>query len=209
MSYYIIRTLYIFALENNNNAMSKEKRTALIKVGDTTFDKIKAFYINPEQFPLSEKLEEIRLRWLAVTNFSLKSYGKVEIANMLMKDYGISQAQAYIDIRNADNIFGSITETNHEAFKAMWIEWTKDYLKRCRQTKDLKSEGKALDLLAKYGISSAENLEFNPEKLENKELKILVPKEQLDILKQMVSKGVVDFNKLNVIDVPFENIANE
>ena len=186
--------------------MADKKRPMLVKMGDTTFDKIKAFYINPEEFPLSDKLEEIRMRWLAISNFSSKAYGKIEIANMLKRDYGISQAQAYIDIRNAENIFGTVTATESNAFKAMWIEWTKDYLKRCRQKNDRVNEAKALALLAQYGDLDKDELEFNPEKLENKELQLIIPKDQLELLKNLVSKGVVDFNNLNVTDVNFEEV---
>lgn len=188
--------------------MADKKRPMLMKIGDTTFDKIKAFYINPEEFPLSDKLEEIRLRWVAITNFSAKAYSKIEIANMLKRDYGISQAQAYIDIRNAENIFGSVSGTSNDAFKAMWIEWTKDYLKRCRQKNDRNNEAKALALLAQYGDLDKDELEFNPEKLENKEIQIVLPKQLLDILNGMVGKGVVDFNNLNVTDVNFEDITD-
>jgi hypothetical protein len=186
--------------------MVDKKRPMLAKIGDSTFDKIKAFYINPEEFPLSDKLEEIRCRWVAINNFSSKAYGKIEIANMLKRDYGISQAQAYIDIRNSENIFGSITSTESNAFKAMWIEWTKDYLKRCRQKDDRVNEAKALVLLAQYGDLKKDDLEFNPAKLENKELQLVIPKDQIELLKKLVSKGVVDFNNLNVTDVNYEEV---
>lgn len=186
--------------------MDDKKRPMLVKMGDSTFDKIKAFYMNPEEFPLSDKLEEIRMRWLAISNFTSKAYGKIEITNMLVRDYGISQAQAYIDIRNSENIFGSVTATESKAFKAIWIELTKDYLKRCRQKNDRVNEAKALALLAQYGDLDQDELQFNPEKLENKELQLVIPKEQLEVLKALVSKGVVDFNNLNVTDINFEDV---
>lgn len=189
-------------MENN------KKRPMALKVGDSTFDKIQAFYINPDLHPLSETHEAIRKRWVLVVNLLLSAFSKIKIANMLERDYGISQAQAYQDIKNAENIFGDITKTEHEAYKAMWMEWTKDFLKRSRQKGDRKSEGKALDLLAKYGDLEKDVLEFNAEKLENKELKLVVPKAQMDVLIQMISKGVVDFNALNVTDVEFEDVSN-
>jgi hypothetical protein len=33
---------------------------------------------------------------------------KIKIANVLERDYGISQAQAYLDIRNAGNMFANV-----------------------------------------------------------------------------------------------------
>lgn len=188
--------------------MAKDKRPMLIKIGDSTFDKIRAFYINPEGYPLSPTHEEVRKRWVLAVNLTLKAYSKIKIANMLVKDFGVCQAQAYIDIRNAQNIFGDIVKTEQSIFKAMWTEWATDFLKRSKQQKDLKAEGKALDLLAKYGISEEKDLDFNPEKLENKEIKIVLPKKLQEALSSMIGKGVVDFNNLDVTDVDFEQPDN-
>jgi hypothetical protein len=189
--------------------MAKDKRPMMVKIGDSTFDKIQAFYIDPEKYPLSTTLEKIRQRWIVVMTLQLKVYPKWKIANMLEKDFGLSQAQAYIDIRNAENIFGNVIKTDNEAFKTMWVEWTKDYLKRSRQSGDKKSEGKALDLLAKYGGLSEDVLEFNSEKLEKKEITINLPKEILPYLIDLIGKGVVDLNALDVTDVKFEEVNDE
>lgn len=185
---------------------NNDKRPMMLKIGDSTFDKIQAFYIDPEKYPLSPTLEEIRKRWIVVTTLMLKVYPKWKIANMLEKDFGLSQSQAYIDIRNAENIFGNVIKTENEAFKAMWVEWTKDLLKRARQSGDKKTEAKALDLLAKYGGLADDQMEFNPEKLENKEIKIVMDKKLQGLLFDMVSKGVADFNSLNVTDIDFEDV---
>lgn len=189
-------------------AKHKETRPIMLKIGDSTFDKIQAFYIDPEKYPLSETLEAIRKRWIVVTTLLLKVYPKWKIANMLEKDYGISQSQAYIDIRNAENIFGNVIKTDNEAFKAMWVEWTKDLLKRARQDGDKKTEAKALDLLAKYGGLADDVLEFNPDKLEKKEILISLPPEFLNHLKDIIGKGVVDFNSLDVTDVEFKEVTD-
>lgn len=185
-----------------------KKRPMLIKTGDSTFDKIQAFYIDPEHYPLSDTHENIRLRWALVVNLQLKSYSKIKIANVLERDYGISQAQAYLDIRNAGNMFANVFQTDEKVFKAMWIEWATDYLKRSKQSRDLKSEGKALDLLGKYGDLDTELLEFNPEKFENKEIHINMNKDLQRKLVEMLGKGVVDFNSLDVTDVDHQEIKN-
>lgn len=186
--------------------MPKDKRQMLVKMGDSTYDKIQAFYINPEKYPLSETHEKIRQRWVYVTTLMLKTYPKFKIANMLEKDFGLSQAQAYIDIKNAENIFGKIVTTETEAFKAMWVEWTKDFLKRSRRKGDLKAEAKALDLLAKYSDLDADYLEFNAEKLENVEIKFSIRKEFLELLKQTSNTGVADFNREGPLDIDFEEV---
>lgn len=189
--------------------MAKTKRKMLIKRGDSTFDKIQAFYVDPEHYPLSEKLEEIRKRWIYVMSLQLRAYPKFKIANMLEKDFGLSQPQAYIDIRNAENVFGNITKTESEAFKVMWVEWTKDLLKRAIQKKDLKAEAKALDMLAKYSDLNQDPAEFNPEKLENVEISFKIPKAYLPFLKQHQNQGVDDFNLTEPLDIDYEDITDE
>lgn len=184
----------------------ENKRKMLVKVGDTSFDKIRAFYIDPENYPLTEALEEIRKRWIMARSMTLNAFNKFEIVKVMVRDCGISEGQAYNDIRNSESIFGSISETEEKAFRSIWMEWTKDLLKRSRQKQDRKSEAKALELLAKYGIQE-ENAEFNPEKLLNKEIVLNVPKAQIEMLKEMVKSGVADFNRLptdeaNYIDIP-------
>ena len=186
-----------------------KKRKALLKIGDSTYDKIQAFYINPEAYPLSDAVEDIRKRWVYVTSLLLKAYPKFKIANMLEKDFGLSQAQAYLDIRNAENVFGSITKTDDEAFKVMWTEWTKDLLKRARQRKDLKAEAKALDMLAKYSDFSKDAPEFNPEKLKNDDLVVKLPKALEPYLLKAIQTGIVDFNNIDVTDIPFEEITDK
>jgi chloramphenicol O-acetyltransferase len=183
-----------------------KKRPMLVAIGDSTFEKIQAFYINPESYPLSEKHEQIRQRWVFVVALLLKTYSKIKIANTLVQDFGISQAQAFVDIRNAENMFGSIFKTEQEAFKAIWLEWTKDFLKRAKQSKDLNAEAKALKLLAEYGDLGDDNPEFNPEKLLNKEIRIVLPKAMHQKLLETISTGVVDFNNLDVTDINHEEV---
>ena len=161
-------------------------------------------FIYPEAYPLSPTLEDIRKRWIYVTTLMLKAYPKFKIANMLVKDFGLSQSQSYIDIRNAENLFGKISVTESEAFKAMWIEWTKDFLKRSRQNKDLKAEAKALDLLAKYSDLDKEDLAFNPEKLEKVEVRVVLPRKLEKHYLDLIKSGVVDFNNLDVTDIEVE-----
>jgi len=189
--------------------MAAKKRAMLVQRGDTIFDKIQAYYIDPENYPLSDSHEAIRVRWTLVVNLQLKAYSKIKIASMLVRDYGVCQAQAYIDIRNAGNMFANVFTTDEKVFKVMWVEWATDYLKRAKQNKDLKSEGKALDLLAKYGIKIDDAMEFNIDKFENKDLQINISKQLQNKLLSIVNGGVVDFNNVDVTDIAHEEIKPE
>ncbi len=181
--------------------MAKDKRNMMVKVGDSTFDKIQAYYVNPEKYELSETCEAIRQRWVLVVNLLLRGFPKYKIANTLEKDFGLSQAQAYLDINNAGNLFGDIHQTSKEVEKAMWREWCRDFIQRAKRRGDMKSESKGLDMYAKYGDFGAEELSFDPEKLAKVEIQTAVDPKLIDNLMKMIAKGVVDFNKLDVTDI--------
>jgi hypothetical protein len=72
-----------------------------------------------EKYPLSETLEAIRKRWIVVMTLQLKGYTKFKIVNMLVKDFELSEAQAYNDVRNAENIFGNINKTDNEGVQTI------------------------------------------------------------------------------------------
>ena len=181
--------------------MAKDKRNMMVKVGDSTFDKIQAYYVNPEKYELSETCEAIRQRWVLVVNLMLRGFPKYKIANMLEKDFQLSQAQAYLDINNATSLFGDIHQTSKEVEKTIWREWCRDFIQRAKRRGDMKAESKGLDMYAKYGDFSAEELSFDPEKLAKVEIQTAVDPKLIDNLMKMIAKGVVDFNKLDVTDI--------
>lgn len=181
-----------------------------ISKGDTTFDVILAHHINPVKFPLTEKQEEIRKRWAEVFALRLNYFSRIQVANKLVEDKEISLAQAYIDIRNSEHLYGNVLKADKEGNRAILFEYAHKFYQRAIQQKDLKAQAKGLELMAEFGgINDMDNAEFNPEKLENKEIKIVLPKEMLAVLKGIVSKGVVDFNSLNVSDINFEELTND
>lgn len=190
--------------------MGSKKRDMLIKRGDTTFDKILAHYINPEHFPLSETNTVILLRLNEVFALRLNHFSTQQILNKFVKEKGLSQAQVYADIRNSEKLFGSVLKADAEGSRAIWLEYTRDYLKRCKQKGDLNNEGKALKMLADYGgLANEDNPNFNPEKFENMEIHVNVDKQVQAKLLEMLSGGSVDMNNLNVTDIDFEELKTD
>jgi hypothetical protein len=159
---------------------------------DTTFESIMAYHLNPEKYKLSEKQEEIRKRWAEVLTLRLNYYSRIQVANKLMDDHGISLAQAYIDIRNSELLYGNVLKADREGTRAILFEYAHKYYQRAVQKNDLKAQGKALDLMAEFGGL--------------KEIKIVMDPKLQKMLFEMVSKGVADFNSLNVTDVSFEDV---
>ena len=166
-----------------------------------------AHHIDPARFPLSPKLEEIRKRWQEVLTLFLNYYSPQQIVNKLITDYGVSMAQAYLDVKNAQTLYGNVMDSDKKGKQAILYEYAHKFYQRAIQSKDLKAQAKALELMAKFGgLDEVELADFNPEKLENVEIKFSIPKEHLELLKSFRSTGVSDFNRNKPIDVPFEEI---
>jgi hypothetical protein len=187
--------------------MASKKRNMLIKRGDSTFDKILAHYINPEHFPLSETNTDILNRLNEVFALRLNHFSSQQIVNKWVKEKGISQAQAYLDIRNSEKLFGNVLKADTEGSRTIWLEHVRDSLKRCIQKGDRGNELKALKLLAEYGgFANEDNPEFNAEKFKNMEIHVNVNKDVQARLMEMLATGSADFNSLDVTDIEHEEL---
>lgn len=188
--------------------MAKSK--ALITRGDSTMDKIKAYYSDPDKFELSDHLDEVRKRLVHAYNLKMSYFSNQQIVTAWMKDYGLSQAQAYLDIRNAQLLFGQINKLDRDAKRNVLSEHTYSLLRRARERGDLKAEAKALDLLGKYfGISEEDIAQFNPEKFENVQVAITIPKQLQDMLIAQMQGGSVDLNAFDATTIDYEEIEEE
>jgi hypothetical protein len=181
-----------------------------IQKGDTTLEKIMAHHIDPIRFPLSPKLEIIRKRWSEVLTLSFNYYSPQQIVNKLMEDHDISLAQAYLDVKNAQSLYGNVMESDKKGKQAILYEYSHKYYQRAIQAKDLKAQAKALELMAKFGgLDEVDLADFNPEKLENIEIKFAIPKQLYQYLKLPDNQGVDDFNLSEPIDIEYENITED
>lgn len=188
-----------------------KKRNMLIKRDDTIFDNILAYYVNPEAVVLSPTQEDILDRLNEIIRLRQKHFTPKMIVNKFKNERGISQAQTYIDIKRAENLFGSVSKADAEAARAMWVHHAQDFLRRARKKKDFAAEAKALKMLAEYsGWSKDENPSFNPDKLINPTIEFKIPKKYLPFLKQMANQGVDDFNlETHIDDIDFEEIKDD
>lgn len=179
-----------------------------IQTGDTTFDKIWAHFLDETTYKLTEKQTELKERWLAAWTLRLNFHSTEQAINVHMQKYGVSRAQAFRDINNAERLFGNLMKTDRAGKLAIWAEYCHKYFQQAIKAKDLKAQGKALELLGKaYEIDRSDIAQFNPEKLENKPIKLSVPKAAVDLIIENLAKGVIDFNK--VIDAEAEEVENE
>lgn len=179
----------------------------VIRKGDNTLEKIMAHHIDPVRFPLSDKLEIIRKRWAEVLTLRFNYYSPQQIVNKLMEDQGISMAQAYLDIKNSEIIYGNAMQSDKRGTKAILYEYAHKFYQRAMRAEDLKAQAKGLELMAEFGgIREIDQQDFNPEKFENKEITINLSKNLQGKLVEMIGAGVVDFNSLDVTEIDYEEI---
>lgn len=180
------------------------------KRGDSSLDKIRAYYADPKKYELSPTLEAVRERLQHVMQLRLNYWSKQKIVTYLKEHYGIEQAQAYADIRNSELLYGEINETSRKAKQAILYDFSFQFLQRARERGDLKAEAKALELLSKFGgLDEEDNLEFNPEKFEAVTPKLSISNKAMAKFMEMAMKGVVNLNDFNATDIDFEDVTND
>ena len=92
---------------------------------------------------------------------------------------------------------------------AILYEYSHKYLLMAVKAKDLKAIGKAIELMGKYAEVDKDNaINFNPEKLEDKPIKMSIPKEAVKAIVNQLATGAVDFNTL-VVDTDYEELNKD
>jgi len=177
-----------------------------IKTGDTSFDRLYAYYKDPAKYPLTDKQNELKDRWLAAFALRQNFHSREQAANVLMEKYELSRAQAYRDLKNAERLFGNVMKAEREGSLAILLEYSHRFLLMAVKAKDLKAIGKALELMGKYSeIDKDTTINFNPDKLDDKPIKMSIPREVSNAILAQLGSGVLDFNDLTV-DAEFEEI---
>ena len=189
---------------------NKELRPMQRKAPETAFDAILANYKNPDSIVLTDEQERIKKRWSFVLQCRLDLYSRYEIANRLVDQFGVSLAMAYKDIRDSDIMYGDVMKADKEGTKAVLFEYAHNLYRTAVQRKDLKAQSKALELLAKFGgVEAEDKADFDPDKFKNVPVEITLPPELLKILQDSIKGGVVDLNKLNVVDIPYTDVTDD
>tara|TARA_B110001452_G_C15226420_1_gene425067 strand:+ start:152 stop:727 length:576 start_codon:yes stop_codon:yes gene_type:complete len=183
-----------------------KRKAMLVNTGDSSYDKIYAYYKDSTRYTLTPKQTELKDRWLASFTLRQNFHSREQAANVLMEKYEISRAQAYRDLKNAERLFGNVMKADRDGSLAILLEYSHKFLLMAIEAKDLKAIGKALELMGKYADVDKEiGINFNPEKLENKPVKMSINKEVGNAIIKHLLTGSLDFNNLT-IDTDFEEV---
>ena len=118
-------------------------------ISDTTFDRIRQYY-SSEDIKLDPEDEAIRLRWSACfMQLHDEQNSDRDVTLFMVKQFGISEGQAYKDIRNCRRLFGDVRTYTKEAMRYHVSQWAIELFKIAKLKKDLRGMEKALERITK------------------------------------------------------------
>ena len=181
--------------------------TSILKK-DSTYDRIFAWYIDPDRYSLSKKDAEIQKRWSAAWSLLMNYHSLEQAVAVHMQEFDISRAQAYRDLKQAVNLFGNVTKTEKEGRRYVLYEYSMKVFQLALKKGDLETSGRMIERMSKLMRLDADETDMvNPDKLEASEYKISLPKVVRDQLLALIAKGYVDLNG-GIEDISFEELED-
>lgn len=162
---------------------------------ETSYDRIRKYHIEPERHPLSESCKIIYKRWKTVYTQYMNGFLKDEIIKVLQNDFGISSVQARNDIEQALTLFGDVHKTDKKMTRHFVAESSRELYRMALAAGDLKNANKSLEILIKAaGLDKPDEDGDILEKMKPIKVELNFDPIALDMLKQIASSGVVNFN---------------
>jgi len=157
---------------------------------------LRAFYRNEVQ-ELTPHQEVVRKRYLQVQSMLSKGSPTFEIVSVLEKDYKVSSAQAYRDIRNATNLYGDLRKAEKEGIRWILYDMVMEDYQDARGEGDRKAANAAMKNLITIAGVDREDPEL-PDfgKLQPPPIVLLFSEEMERQIAATEGKGVVDLTEL-------------
>lgn len=176
---------------------------------DSIFQKIKAWYIDPDSITLSDK-EIIRKDRISHA-WSLRKdnkYSPSQVVQILKRDHNISQPTAYRDYSMAMNIFGDLDQLNVAAEKLILAESYWNLYQMSLKKGNEETARKCLDSYKSLFNFDDTEQKIDPKKLEASVYKLNLPRGAKNMLEAMFQTGVADFNNITAQDVTWKEVDN-
>lgn len=185
---------------------------------EDNFDTIVKHYFNDgQQVKLSEDLTKQLERWkfVRMVYSSWKVTLKREVANALVKEFGVDEATAYRDIANAQRLFVRLEETNREFERIIRIDEIKQLRAKCIARGDFRTAADCDKNLIKIGGYDKELLPAPVIKVIHNEISYdprLVDGEEIPNLEKVVAqflvkkkKEMLSFDEAEIIEEELKN----
>ncbi|CAA0156959.1 hypothetical protein [Tenacibaculum maritimum] len=175
---------------------------------DSMFQQIKASFLD-DSFELTPIAEEKKKRMRHAFAMRLKNkMTRHQAIEKLQKEYGISQSTAYRDYNWAMQIFGDLDATDKNAERMIIADAYWQLYQMSLADRNIEQARKALDSYKSLFNFDDNEIQIDPNKIQAHEYHIHLSREGNKILRETLSKGVVDFNSVAEY-VDFEDVTDE
>lgn len=190
----------------------------IIKAGEefdikTTFDKIQEFWLSGGNVDLTPKQNEINKRWkFAFMMMENEGYLDRDIANAMVKEFDISKAHAYRDIKSAKALFGDVVNIDIKLERYFALQSAKQLLRVAKAKNDLKAWGTALSRIIEIAGINSDNVDADfYKKLEQHNVFINISDHDQKLLEFINQSGSFDFSKLanEAEEIPWEKVEQQ
>lgn len=176
---------------------------------DNAFQRIKAWYIDENSVILSEQENQKKDRMIHIWGLRLnQKYSKNQVIQIVMRDYGISQATAYRDYVLSQQLFGDIDNVNIAAERMVLAESYWNLYQMALKKGNEETARKCLDSYKSLYNFLDTSQKVDPKKLESSVYILKLPRNTNKLITKMLSSGVVDFNSLGAEDVDFKEVID-
>ncbi len=178
---------------------------------DSPLQKIKASFLD-DTIELSPKQKKIKEQIRFAFTLRLKNkYSPSQTVEFLQKEYPtISTATAYRIYQKAMYVFGEIDQTDIKAEKVVLREHYYNLYQLALKEKDIELAKKVLDSYRELFDFNIKEDDIDAGKLKAHQYNVVIDKETRKMMRDQLSKGVVDFNEYpNIEDVEFKEVEDE
>lgn len=191
----------ISALVERKNNLPREARKTL----DTTFDRIYKYYHNDKsRVELTKEEEVIRERWEKAWFLLCRHRTKKQVADILVKLFGVSPSLAFDDARNAMMLFTDPQKDVSGAKRAIAETWAVNGANRCWKEGDMEGYYKFLKEYREInGISADSNSDAMDEFMKKMKPTTIVIVSDASLLKAEAAKLQEEITN----DTEFEDVT--
>lgn len=133
----------------SRNVVKRDRELIQKLKSGTTYDRIYAHYVYPEEIQLTEKEHEQKERWSFAWTQLLNERITGTVVEMIVNRYDVSIAQAYRDIKSAKKLFGDVNESSKQAERNFLSELALITFQKAAQAGNYNQMNKAIANLIK------------------------------------------------------------
>lgn len=176
--------------------MSKKKKK-YTRNKSTAIERIREYYLDKRnRVELTPHQEHIRERLVAAHTLLTNFHSPSQAHPIHAARFGISDNQAWRDIRNAVNLFGDVQKAQKEGIRWIVYEYAVKTYQKAAERGDMAAMNKAVGQMVKVMGLDREDPEVpDMEKMKPSLVVLGLPEEQINQMQLLLQGGSVNFSK--------------